>query len=119
MNNLPEQMAKAHYEKKFKSIAGGFNFCPWELLPATETKPMVERMKAALEILKNPPEEFLEAMLSMDDQMADRRASVGSNIGTRDMRAILQAAINQTLNNEERWSDKDNKGFDFPTSGTQ
>lgn len=97
MNNLLEKMAEANYNKD----VGIDSPQTWEVLPEFVRADLLDNMKAALEVLKNPPAEFLEAMLSMNDQMEHLRASVGFEIGKSDMHAILQAAINQTLKESE------------------
>lgn len=85
---LLEAMAKARRDNDGAAVR-------WEHLSDGVKALEIADMKAALEILKNPPEEFLEAMVVR----VYRKINMCSEKET--MQAALIAAINQTLKEGE------------------
>ena len=107
-------MAKAHWKSEMLRnnnchIEDDVLDAMWKTTPEHVKAHYTADMAAALEILKNPLEEAHNAVYKY--------------VSKDELGLILQAAINQTLKDDERntqrWSDKDNADFDFPTSETQ
>ena len=97
MNDLLTEMTKAHHSKEIE----GFYVDLWDRLYKHDQRSRLDSMKAALEVLKNPPEEFLEAMVEHMYAMS-RLVDLGdTHLDETDMQRLLQAAINQTLKDDE------------------
>ena len=87
MNDLLTEMTKAHHSKEIE----GFYVDLWDRLYKHDQRSRLDSMKAALEVLKNPPEEFLQEVHN----------AVFELVSKEELGFILQAAINQTLKDDE------------------
>lgn len=98
MNNLLTEMTKAHHNNGFGT---GSRLFHWDSITDGSKAGHIADMKAALEVLKNPPEEFLEAMVEHMYAMSRRVDLSDTHLDETDMQRLLQSAINQTLKDDE------------------